>query len=351
MARAGGRRRPARRKPARQLNLALQGGGAHGAFTWGVLDRLLEDSRLELEGISGTSAGSINGLMVAYGMALDGRDGAREMLKALWTRIGAASSSSPFQPCWLDRMLSPGNLDYSIGFQAFDLMSRIVSPYQFNPLDLSPLRDLLSSLVDFERMRAEEKVKLFVSTTDVRSGKIRVFGPKELRVEVFMASCCLPLLFRAVEIDGEHYWDGGYMGNPALFPLIYNCRASDIMLVEINAIRIEQVPTDARAILDRMNDISFNATMMREMRAIAFVTRMLEHHKLSGGSNLRRINFHMVQAEQAMSRYGASSKFNTDPTFIATLFDLGRETAEQWLDEHFTAIGRDSSVDLHHLFF
>jgi NTE family protein len=194
-------------------------------------------------------------------------------------------------------------------------------------------------------------VKLFVSTTDVRSGKIRVFGPKDLKAEVFMASACLPLLFRAVEIDGEHYWDGGYMGNPALFPPIYNCRASDIMLVEINLIRIDEVPTDARAILDRMNDFSFNAMMMREMRAIAFVTRMLDHHRLNGGSNLRRINFHMIEAEEAMARYGASSKFNTDPAFLDTLFALGREATEDWLDQHFAAIGRDSSVDLHQLFF
>jgi NTE family protein len=178
-----------------------------------------------------------------------------------------------------------------------------------------------------------------------------VFGPKELKAEVFMASACLPLLFRAVEIDGEHYWDGGYMGNPALFPLIYNCRASDIVLVEINPIRIEEVPTDARGILDRMNDISFNATMMREMRAIAFVTKMLEHHRLSGGSNLRRIHFHMVQAEEAMGRYGASSKFNTQPDFLKTLFELGRDTAEHWIDQHFAQLGRGSSVDLNQLFF
>ena len=351
MAGARRRRKPVRRQRARPINLALQGGGAHGAFTWGVLDRLLEDSRIEIDGISGTSAGSVNGLMVAYGMALGGRDEARHLLAELWRRIGQAARFSPFQPCWIDRMMGGGNLDFSPGFQAFDLMSRVVSPYQFNPLDLNPLRDLVSELVDFDRLRASDTVKLFVSTTDVRSGKIRVFGPKELRPEVFMASACLPLLFKAVEIDGEFYWDGGYMGNPALFPLIYNCRASDIMLVEINPIRIEQVPTDSRAILDRMNDISFNATMMREMRAIAFVTRMLDHHRLNGGSGLRRINFHMVQAEKAMGRYGASSKFNTDPGFLDTLFRLGRETAADWLDEHFGMIGRDSSVDLHHLFF
>jgi len=351
---AGTRRRgPSKRSRARPVNLALQGGGAHGAFTWGVLDRLLEDQRIAIEGISGTSAGAINGLMVAYGMALDGRDGARAMLAQLWRRIGEAARHSPFQPSWLDRMLGGGNLDYSPGFQMFDLMSRVISPYQSNPMDLHPLRDLLTDMVDFDRLRAcaSEAVKLFVSTTDVRSGKIRVFGPKELRPEVFMASACLPLLFKAVEIDGEHYWDGGYMGNPALFPLIYNCRASDIMLVEINPIRIEEVPTDSRAILDRVNDISFNATMMREMRAIAFVTRMLDQHKIAGGSNLRRIFFHMVQAEKAMARYGASSKFNTTPDFLDTLFKLGRQTAEEWLDDHFSAIGRDSSVDLHSLFF
>jgi NTE family protein len=333
------------------VNLALQGGGAHGAFTWGVLDRLLEDERLVIDGISATSAGAMNGAIMVHGWQFGGRAGARDLLRQFWRRVADCGQMSLIQPSLFDRMAGNHNLDHSPVYQAFDLMTRMMSPYQLNPFDYNPLRDILLDLIDFEELRRAPPQKLFVSATNVRSGKIRVFEPTELCAEALLASACLPTLYRAVEIDGEHYWDGGFMGNPAMFPLLYRCQASDIVLVEINPIRMDEVPTTARAIADRMNCISFNATMMREMRTIAFVTRMLEHQQLLGRTRYRRIHFHMVQAEKEMAEFGVSSKLNAEWGFLTTLFELGRKTGDEWLGRHFKTIGEDSSVDLQHLFF
>ena len=347
---------PARVEPSapnnpRPISLALQGGGAHGAFTWGVLDRLLEDGRLDLHGISATSAGAMNGAMLVYGMLDGGPEGARVLLRKFWKRIADGGRYSIFRPGPFDKLAGNHNLDRSPAYHFFDLLTRSLSPYQFNPTGLNPLRETLDSLIDFERLRRDAKIKLFVNTTNVRTGKIRVFSPKEITVDTLLASACLPHLFHAVEIDGEHYWDGGFMGNPAMFPLLYNCEASDIVLIEINPISIEKLPDSARAIIDRMNSISFNATMMREMRTIALVTRLLDQHRLTSASNLRRINFHIVQAEKEMERSGASSKFNLDEDFLEILFDLGRTTATRWLKENFQTIGVNSTVDLNKLFF
>ena len=335
----------------RVINLALQGGGAHGAFTWGVLDRLLADKRIFIEGISGTSAGAMNGALLAFGMMHAGREGARKILREFWERTSEASRYSPFQPSVFDRWAGSQNLDYSPAYQAFDFITRLLSPYQLNPTGYHPVRDLLTDLIDFDELRSGKHVRLFISTTNVRSGKIRVFPIQEITAEVLLASACLPHLFQAVEIEGEHYWDGGYMGNPAMFPLLYQCKANDIMLVEINPIRIDEVPQTARGIVDRMNSISFNATMMREMRTIAFVTQMLEQHRLTGRSHLRRIYFHMMQAEKEMSAYGASSKFNCHRDFIEILFQLGTRIADTWLTENYDKLGAESSIDLQKLFF
>ena len=333
------------------INLALQGGGAHGAFTWGVLDRFLEDPRLVIEGISGTSAGAINGMMLVAGMVEGGREGARERLATFWRRVADAALWSPLQPTPLDRAMGNFNLDHSPAYQAFDLLTRLFSPYQLNPLGVNPLKEIIADLVDFERIHAEAAIKLFVNTTNVRTGKIRVFPNRELSVEALLASACLPSLHPAVEIDGEHYWDGGFMGNPAMFPLLYNCKASDIVLIEINPIAIDHVPESAREIIDRVNTISFNATMMREMRTIAFVTRLLDQHRLTGRSHLRRINFHMVEANAELARYGVSSKLSPDWPFLRALFALGRAKAEAWLEANYAQVGVDSTIDLQKLFF
>jgi NTE family protein len=333
------------------VNLALQGGGAHGAFTWGVLDRLLEDDRILLDGISATSAGAMNGAALIYGMADGGRDGARELLRHFWQRISESARYTIFQPTPFDRLFGKHDLDHSPAYQAFDFMTRMLSPYQLNPGDANPLRDLLAELIDFERLRHVTPIKLYVSATNARTGKIRVFQPEEICADVLLASSCLPWLFRAVEIEGEAYWDGGYMGNPAMFPLLYGCQASEIVLIEINPIRIDDVPTTARAIMDRINDISFNATMMREMRTIAFVTQLLDQHRLIGKTRYRRINFHMIEAEQQMGRFGVSSKFNLDWGFLTELFNLGRKTADAWLARNYDRLGQESTVDMQKLFF
>ncbi|MBM3573334.1 MAG: patatin-like phospholipase family protein, partial [Alphaproteobacteria bacterium] len=216
------------------INLALQGGGAHGAFTWGVLDRLLEDDRIAIEGISATSAGAMNAVVLAHGMMDGGRPGARAALDLFWRKISEAAQMSPLQPTWLDRLIGSKNLEYSPAYLAFDLMSRMLSPYQFNPLNVNPLSDVLDSVVDFERLHQCDQVQLYISATNVQTGKVRVFDNKEMSLQAVLASACLPFMFQTVEIDGEYFWDGGYMGNPAIFPLIYHCQSRDVVIVQIN---------------------------------------------------------------------------------------------------------------------
>ncbi|MDX1605961.1 MAG: patatin-like phospholipase family protein, partial [Candidatus Competibacterales bacterium] len=231
------------------VNLALQGGGAHGAYTWGVLDRLLDDGRVRIEGLSGTSAGAMNAVVLADGMRRGGPEGAREALHDFWRGVSdAASVMSPVQRTPLDVFLGNWNLYHSPGYLWLDLLSRLASPSDINPLNLNPLRDLVERLVDFDSARHCERIKLFVSATNVRTGRIRVFERERIDADVVMASACLPLLFQAVEIDGEHYWDGGYSGNPALFPFFYRCSSSDIVVVQINPIEIDYVPQSAREI-------------------------------------------------------------------------------------------------------
>ncbi|WP_343206196.1 patatin-like phospholipase family protein [Bradyrhizobium sp. OHSU_III] len=225
-------------------------------------------------------------------------------------------------------------------------MTRMFSPYDMNPLDLHPIREILEDIVDFDKLRAYQGIKLFVSTTRVLSGKIRVFNHDELTQDVLLASACLPLLFRAIEIEGEPYWDGGYMGNPAIFPLVYDCESSDIVLIEINPLNCLATPRRSREILNRIHDISFNATLIREMRSIAFVTRLIDEHDLTDRANFRRVLFHMIEAEPQLRALGASSRFNCDSGFLRMLRDLGRETAEAWLASTFDRIGVDSSIDI-----
>ena len=335
---------------AKRISLALQGGGAHGAFTWGVLDRVLEDERLVLDGISGTSAGAMNGAMVAYGYDEGGREGARATLERFWRRISEAWLFTPFQPSWVDRLFGWGGLDYSFGYQTFDALSRFYSPYQFNLIDLNPLRDILVEVCDFERVRRRRMIKLYACATNVLTGKIKVFEPEEITPDVLLASACLPQLFKAVTVNGEPYWDGGYLGNPAFYPLMHGCAAQDIVLVQVNPIRTAEVPTTAREIADRVNEISFNATMMREMRSIHFVTKLIQDRRLGDADDLREIRFHMIEAEQTMARLGASSKLNGEWDFLCELRDLGRERAARWLKANFEAVGRQSTLNVDEVF-
>ena len=334
----------------KSINLALQGGGAHGAFTWGVLDRLLEDERIAVDGISATSADAMNATVFAYGMAAGGRDGAKRALAVFWRRVSRAASRGPLQPSWLDRMLGNHALTHSPAFLAFDMMTRLLSPYEFNPLNANPLRDVLLDCVDFDALgRKTCPIKLFLSATNVRTGKVKVFDNAEIGVDAVLASACLPFLFQAVEIDGEAYWDGGYMGNPPVFPLIYNCASDDVLIVHINPLRREELPRSATDILNRINEISFNSSLMREMRAVNFVSHLIDDGKVSSGS-LRRMLIHGIAADDVMSTLGVASKLNADWDFLLRLRDTGRERTEQWLAAHFDRVGAESTVDLQHVF-
>jgi NTE family protein len=330
----------------RFINLALQGGGAHGAFTWGVLDRLLEDESIAFEGVSATSAGAMNAVVLAYGFAEGGRDGARRALAQFWRRISHAALSSPLHPTPIDKLLGNHTLDHSPSYIGFDLMTRLLSPYQFNPLNLNPLRGVLKQVVDFERIRAYCcPIKIFLSATNVRTGRVKVFTNDELSIDTVLASACLPFLFQAVEIDGEAYWDGGYMGNPAIFPLIYNCDSPDVMIVHINPIERSKLPVTAGEIMNRINEISFNSSLMREMRAIHFVTSLIDSGQVDGRS-LKRMRLHAVAAEKAMAGFSTASKLNADWDFLVQLRDIGRATVDAWLRENGERIGKEGTVDV-----
>jgi NTE family protein len=322
---------PARRKPKR-VNLALQGGGSHGAYTWGVLDSFLEDGRIAVDGISGTSAGSVNAVVYAYGLMVGGVDGAREALATFWK--GLAHSGAGFS--------NPQ------AFQAFKLMTGSVSPYQWNPLNWNPFRDVLERTVDFERLRAGKSTKLFLAATNVESGKARVFTNAEVSLDVVMASSCLPFLFQAVEIDGQHYWDGGYMGNPVLYPLFYDTDTSDVVIIHINPIERAGVPRMAHEIENRLNEITFNSSLIKELRAIAFVQKLVAEGWLKPGfrGKLKNVLMHSVRADKALADLSAASKFSLDWSFVQDLQRRGRETGREWLDANHGHIGRRSSVDL-----
>jgi NTE family protein len=310
-----------------------------------VLDRLLADDRLVIDGISATSAGAMNAAVVAQGLLEGGPAAARQALEEFWRRVSLMAAASPVQQSWFDRLFGGYGMDFSPSYQFFDFMTRLLSPYQFNPSDINPLRELLVESIDFERLRAGGGVKLFVAATNVRTGKIKVFESRELSASVLLASACLPLMFRAVEVDGQHYWDGGYMGNPAIFPLIYGCDARDVVIVHINPIEREELPTTARDILNRMDEISFNSSLMREMRAIQFVTDLIDREQVKDG-RLKRMLIHSIEAQDVMAGLGVSSKLNPDWEFLTHLRDVGRERADRWLDLNYGRLGRESTVDL-----
>jgi len=334
-----------RRVEVKRINLALQGGGAHGAFTWGVLDRLLEDERIAIGGISGTSAGAMNGAVFVQGWDADGRQGAKRALERFWRRISEAGRWGPIQRTPLDRAFGGWSLDTSPFYLAFDFFSRLLSPYQYNPSNYHPLRAILDEQIDFARIKHCEEVKLFVCATNVLSGKVRIFQHEELSTDALLASACLPFLFQAIEIDGEPYWDGGYMGNPALFPLIYHTDVTDLVVVQINPIKRDRAPRTAPEILNRVNEISFNATLNREVRAIAFIHKLIQQENLDP-KKYKRMNLHMIESEEQMKSLGVSSKLNADWDFLLHLKGIGRQAAEDWLARNFDRIGRETTIDL-----
>lgn len=333
------------RKPV-LIDLALQGGGAHGAFTWGVLDRLLEEPWLRIDGISGTSAGAMNAVVLADGHAAGGPEGAKAALGGFWQRVSHAARFSPFQRGPLDRLLGRWTLDSSPVFIAMDLMARLFSPYDLNPRGFNPLRDILAESVDFGRV-AQAPIKLFVTATNVRTGRGRVFRNAELTPDVLIASACLPTLFQAIEIDGESYWDGGYSGNPTLTPLVRECDSKDTILVPINPIERPGTPRGARDILDRLNEVSFNAVALKELKMIALL-RQVADPGTTEGALWASMRIHMVR-NPTMLDLGYSSKLNAEWAFLSMLRDEGRRAAETFLAEHSDDLGRRSSVDLDRL--
>jgi NTE family protein len=286
----------------------------------------------------------LNATVLAYGFAIGGREGAKAALAAFWRRVSDAAMVSPLQPSWIDRAMGNHSLRFSPAFVMLDLMSRLFSPYELNPLNRNPLKDVLEATVDFEALR-RTPIKLFLSATNVRTGKVKVFERHELGARHVLASGCLPFLFQAVEIEGEHYWDGGYMGNPAIFPLIYGCTSKDIVVVHINPLERDELPRTAAEILDRVNEISFNSSLMREMRAISFVTRLIDE-RLVDGKRLSRLFIHSVWADAVMKKLGVSGKLNADWSFLQYLHGAGRECADAWIKACFDRLGIESTVDI-----
>lgn len=327
------------------LNLALQGGGAHGAFTWGVLDRLLEDGRIEVEAISGTSAGAINSVVLVDGFMQGGHDGAREALHAFWEQIAKIGAFSPIQRSPLDIWQGNFSLDHNPAYLFFDMLTRMASPYDLNPANINPMRDLLETRVDFERVRHCSEMKIFISATNVHTGRVKVFTGEEITTDTVLASSCLPLLFQAVEIDGIPYWDGGFMGNPVLFPFFYNCQSDDILLIQINPMERAETPTTSREILNRLNEITFNASLNKELRAIEFVSRLIEAEDLDE-ERYKRVRMHLIEAEEELSTLSASSKLNAEWAFLVHLRDIGRLAAADWLEQNFDALGKKATFDL-----
>lgn len=328
------------------ISLALQGGGAHGAFTWGVLDALLEDERIEFEGISGTSAGAINAVVLAHGLLEGGREGARAALNTFWEGVG--SKSPPGFPS--------GNQGDSARITPATRMllhwSRYFSPQQMNPFDLNPLRDLLSTQIDFERLRAESTLKLFVAATHANSGKLRLFETHELTVDALLASACLPTISRAIEIDGEPYWDGGFSANPAVFPLFNECEACDILLVLLAPQLHATTPNSVEEIRTRTLDLAFNATFLREMRRYARASEAASHSLLPGRleRRLRRTRFHVIQSQEHTAPLASETRVLPNPPLLRMLRDRGRETALEWLERHRGNVGKRSTTDIGEMF-
>jgi len=337
------------KKQRKLIDLALQGGGSHGALTWGVLDRLLEDQRLEIDGISGTSAGAMNAVMLADGLQRGGRDGAREALHKFWRAVSEAGRFSPIQPSPWSWFTGNDSLDHSPSYLFFESLTQLVPPSKLNPFGLNPLRDLVKEQVDFERVNACKMIKVFVTATNVRTGQAHIFRQPELSVDTVMASACLPFMYEAVEIDGEAYWDGGYSGNPALFPLVDDQGCRDLVVVQINPMVREQLPRSAREILNRLNEVTFNSSLVKELRSIQLLHQLIEAEGLDLQS-YRAMRLHIIHAEHFVEKLSASSKLNSDWGFLKRLHDAGRDWADQWLAQNFDAIGKHSTFDLDEMF-
>lgn len=341
--------KPDKPQGKKRINLALQGGGAHGAFTWGVLDHLLEDGRLTVEGISGTSAGAVNAVMLADGLRRGGPDEARKRLADFWKAASLGGDLPAVQRAVLNRLFS---LLPSQGSPTLDWLtawSRHLSPYDFNPLNINPLKELIERFVDFEGLRGDASRQLFIAATNVQTGRLHIFPREKISAEAVMASACLPTVFRAVEIDGVPYWDGGYLGNPVLYPFFRSTDAEDALIVQINPLVRKKIPTSTREIMSRVNEITFNSSLMAELRAIEFVNRLIDQGRLprgTGTNEYRQIKVHRIVLEGLGERFSTASKLRNDFESFELLRKLGQRAARRFLEAHYDDIGVQSSVDL-----
>ncbi|MFV2052785.1 patatin-like phospholipase family protein [Aliiroseovarius sp. YM-037] len=341
----------------KRINLALQGGGAHGAFTWGVVDRILDEGDIEIAAISGTSAGALNGAAIKAGFVVGGRDAARENLNWLWDQMGATTGAGYLD--WVAgvapsaAMLS-NLIGHSPGYQFADAASRVFSPYALGPAYRNPI-ERIARRFRYDKVCAAEGPRFFVCATNVRSGRIRVFTGEDINTKVLMASACLPTIFQAVEIPDpatgkkEAYWDGGYTGNPALFPLYDHALPDDIVVVNINPLYREDLPRSAPEIQNRINEIGFNTSLLAELRSIAFVKRLLAEGRLEPGQ-MKNVRVHMIADDDLMNDLSVATKMVPVPTLLAQLKEAGRAAADAFLSAHFDDLNNRDTLNLGAMF-
>lgn len=331
----------------KKIAFALQGGGAHGAFTWGVLDAFLNDGRFEIEGVTGTSAGAMNAVALAQGLVEDGLKGARDQLKTFWERIIESGKNSPVNHRgFFDKFMGNYTMYNSPGFIMLDFLTRMFSPYELNPFNVDPLKDIIGRVFNFELLRTQDLCKIFLCATKVNTGELRIFKNHELRAECLLASACLPTIHGAVMVDNEYYWDGGFIGNPAFFPLIYDCQTPDIVFIQLNPRARSTIPTSAREIADRLNEITNNAAVMREIRSITFLQGLVEKGFLTAKS-VKKVYMHLIEDEETFKDLGWSSKLNTEEEFLRHLFEKGTQRAKAWINENFDAVGNKTTATQH----
>jgi NTE family protein len=326
---------------AKPISLALQGGGSHGAFTWGVIDQLLADGRVRIEAVSAASGGAILGSILAQGLYNGSAEAARDLLKSFWRKVSIASTLMPLRINAVDKFLGNVGIDLSPSTLALDVITRMFSPYQFNLFDLNPLRGIVSELVDFPMLNKKSPMAIYVNATNAKTGKGKIFSHKELSLDVVMASACLPFVFKTVEIDGEPYWDGSFSGCPPLSPLTSREDISDIVLVQVHPSQVDEVPTTAADILDRTTELSFHSVLLHELKAIQTRNQLITTGKLDEAP----VHVHRIEAEEMLTNLGRASKLNTDWDFLMHLHDIGAQAAEDWLGQNYDKIGKDSSAD------
>ena len=339
------------------INLALQGGGSHGAFTWGVIDRLLDEEDIQIEGLSGTSAGGMNAAAVVQGLLKNGNQGAKDELKRYWEMV-MRQSPSHYIPSEVNDFFQMLGMKDAIGAQFMGLIQRSVaqfqqafSPYEWNPININPLKYMVEEFYDFDLLKSSDFIKLFLATTHVKSGKPKIFNIHDISCEVLLASACLPSLFHAVEINGESYWDGGYIANPAIYPLIYECESPDIVVIQLSPKEINDIPRTSIEISNRNAQITFNSCLLRELRVIHFISELIDYKVLPSNPSMKRVYIHMIQDNELFAELDPRSAISIEPSFILeSLFTAGRKSGEKFLELHKENLGKKTTADLDHYF-